>query len=146
MADEHASITLTLTDEMSDKLQRINTQLEQMTGRFRDVEQASDRALSRARRPSEETEDRFKKIEEAAGKAFGAPVRQAVVELAANLGKLADASMGTGAAMSGAARTAMTFALGLGGVASAVTAVAGATVLAAAGLYKLAGSINQAYQ
>jgi hypothetical protein len=146
VADEHASITLTLTDEMSDRIERINTALDGLQRRFGEAGQSAERAFERTRRPAEELPQKFQGIEEAASKAFGAPIRQAIVELSANLGKLADASMGTGTAMTGAARAAATFALGLGGVASAITAVVGAAALAAVGTYKLAGAINQAYQ
>jgi hypothetical protein len=39
MADEHATITLTLTDEMSDRLEAVNVQLDGVSRRFTQIAQ-----------------------------------------------------------------------------------------------------------
>jgi hypothetical protein len=149
MADERANVTLTLTDEMSDKLNTITNELDGVTRRFQTIQTASTSAfnaiaqnaekLPNALRQTQQALDKMpnsvKEVEASFARFVGGPIRSNIVDFAGKLGGLAGQTIGLGDAAAGAAAKMTELMLSFTRVGGVATAVVGGLGAAAYGIY-----------
>ena len=68
MADEHATLTITLTDEMSDGIRAITQQLQNLKRATQEVQEQSEKANKEQKRGAQETKQEVDKVLESLGK------------------------------------------------------------------------------
>jgi murein DD-endopeptidase MepM/ murein hydrolase activator NlpD len=152
MADEHASITLTLTDEMSEKLAAINAQLETMASRFGVVQQQGSKAaeginegLGKVREPAEKIPENIKRVEDAFSKFVGGPLRSQIVSVAEAMGRIAGASVGMEKAVGAAAARVTELSLSVGRLPAMIGLSIGGFGALAYGVLRATEAIGRAY-
>jgi hypothetical protein len=146
MADERASITLTLTDEMSDKLATINAQVDTLRNRFETIGTTANRSFTQAHEAAAKLPAKLNEIDKLIEKTFGQQVRRTMEDFARTMGDMAGRTLGMTSAMGTAAATATRFALAIGGAVGATTAWVAAGLAASYAIYKISEAINRAHQ
>jgi len=146
MADEHANITLTLTDEMSDKLRDINQQVDTLRNRFENLGASSNQAFNQAHQAATRIPEKLSDIEKLIQKTFGRDVRHQLEEFSRSMGNIAGQTLGMSSAVGTASATVTRLAFAIGGAVSVTTAWVTALIAGGVAVYKISEAINRAHQ
>ena len=145
MAQESANITLTLTDEMSDKLNTISQNLDNLRQKMIASSRESAEPLRRIREDYEKIHESTSKV--GTGLQFlGGFSKSALIEFSSNLGKTAEKMHGlssmTGTLMTSTASLARV----LTGVAGTMSTIATLGVTVGGGMVLLGSAMTKAWQ
>jgi len=145
MADQTANLTLTLTDEMSDKLAAIENNLDRLRQRMKVTGQDSADPLRRLKEEFQQITEHTNKLSSSL-QILGSFSKSYLIEFSANLGKSTEKMHGLAGMTGTAANVTAGLARGLTGVAGGFAAIATAGIAAAGGAVVLSQQMTRAFQ